>query len=305
MSAKKCPPGYKLTACVNPMKEHNNYLDGLIAAVQPELRFNENVIKDLKSTNKQMKEIGDDVKGYDIETLEKKQYRVNTKILASLFDKVRSFYDLLFMNYAFLTDKLDGTPYYTGRFGEGDGKDHIVAGAGLRTMTVYGLLTTNGQSNSSDKIELPESPFLGQFYDEYSYVEFITTKAISDKLFALLKDKHDLFISVRSGSGLVYSNTKELIHSSVHKGDVNPNLGLSDLTIYNENHPVLAEFHPSNITRVNQLTRDMYQWVVGINPFRPRNSRLLAPVSQLQNVELIINKALTDPLNGFKHVLIL
>ena len=46
----------------------------------------------------------------------------------------------------------------------------------------------------------------------------------------------------------------------------------------------------------------MYE--VGINPFRPRDSRQLATLPELENVENIINRVITDPLNKFKKILL-
>jgi hypothetical protein len=284
---------------MTPQEQRNQQLDDLIAKYQPTLRQNNEYYKMVK----ELYGGRDKIPASTLQMIHDFE-EYNTILLAKLFDQVKTFYDLLYMNYAFLSDKLDGGPEYTGRFGEGDGVDHIGSGAGLRTMTVYGLLTVNGQSNSTDKIDIPESPFYGQYYTEYSMVTFLTTKTISEKLFPLLKTKKDLFIVVKTNKGIVHTTSNELIHSSVYPIENKPNENRSDLTVYDNTQLFYKRFYKLDNDNVTDIIKDLYMYEVGINPFRPRDSRQLATLPELENVENIINRVLTDPLNKFKQILL-
>ena len=284
---------------MTPQEQRNQQLDDLIAKYQPTLRHNNEFSMMIKEVYGGRANLSETL----LQKIEDNDDH-NQFLLAKLFDQVKTFYDLLYMNYAFLSDKLDGGPEYTGRFGEGDGTDHIASGAGLRTMTVYGLLTVNGQSNSTGKIDLPESPFYGQYYTEYSMVSFLTTKTISEKLFPLLKNKKDLFIVVKTNNGVVHTTTKEFIHSSVYPIENKPNESRSDLTVIDNTHKFYKRFYKLDNENVTDIVKDLYMYEVGINPFRPRDSRQLATLPELENVENIINRVITDPLNKFKKILL-
>ena len=288
---------------------HNRFLDNTIQFFQNELKLyydNCDHIKDEDEQEECMREISDKYNLFN-----------QVDILEQLYENAKSLYDLLYFDYSFLSDKLYGTFSYNGRFGEGDGSDHINAGGNLKTMVKYGLLTVDGQSNTVhiDNEEMHAN--------QYSYIEFYALDDMSEKLYSKLKQNPNLVIIVQKyndKSNDTFQDTRrgEMITLPVTAELVFSNYDINGLEIVKSTYPDLdiisakkyprffKQFHLDGPKNVQEILKKTYHWNVFTKATKTDNddgiNGYISP-NGLPNVEDVIADVLTNPQNNFEVVL--
>ena len=243
--------------------------------------------------------------------MQKYNYLNTFGVLNDLYKKARSFDDLLYLDYAFLDGKLYGTFSYDGKFGEGDGDDHV-GGDNLKTMVKYGLLTVNGQSNDVG-IQINSTTQ----YNQYSYVDFYAPKELSEKLYLKLKDNPNLTILVRK-----YSSSNNTVEYTARNGDkrtylinaeqalgndintieiVRSTLPSIDIESAETNPRYFKQFNVDGPDNVQKILKNTYYWTVFTKATKT-GGKYISPKG-LPNVEDVISEVLTNPQNNFKPVL--
>lgn len=110
-----------------------------------------------------------------------------------LYEHVRSFRDLLYVNIDFLLNKINHTYYYCGPFG--DCLDHVPRRDHLVQLHLkYDVYTTEGQSNVCTPTHIQKS-----------YLVFIVQPRLSKRLKPLLFARTDIYTSMSNYEELKYN----------------------------------------------------------------------------------------------------
>ena len=247
--------------------------------------------------------------------MQKYKYLAPPNILNDLYEKARSFDDLLYLDYAFLDGKLYGTFSYDGKFGEGDGKDHVGARDNLKTMVKYGLLTNDGQSNDVG-IQVDGK----NQYNQYSYVNFYAPKELSEQLYSELKNLSNLTIITTKYTnnsnekftlnGKTYSNTAEQALGTdyydintleIVKSTLPLPIEIVEIVSVKTNPKLFKLFNLDGPDNVQKILKNTYYWTVYTKATKT-GGKYISPKG-LPNVEDVISEVLTNPQNNFKPVL--